>query len=349
VRALTLRPGIPGSLSVEEMAEPPESEGPVLVESLAVGLCGTDMEIVNGRYGEAPPGSPRLVLGHENLGRVAQAPPDSGLAAGDLVVGIVRRPDPVPCPACAVGEWDMCRNGQYTEHGIKGRHGFARQRWRGEPDAMVRLDPALAEVGVLLEPATIVAKAWEHLERIGHRAFWRPTTVGITGAGPVGLLAALLGVQRGLEVHVFDVVTGGPKPALVSALGARYHHESLPDSGLAPDIVIECTGVPAVVLDVMTHSGVDGVVCLTGVSTVGAALPLDIGGLNRDVVLQNDVVFGTVNANRRHYDAAAAALAKADRQWLGRLITRRVPLSAYRDGFARTPEDVKVVLDLDQD
>jgi glucose 1-dehydrogenase len=349
VRALTLRPGVPGSFTVQDLDEPPEDEGSVLVDGLAVGLCGTDVEIVNGKYGTAPPGAEFLVLGHENLGRVAQAPAGSGLSAGDLVVAIVRRPDPVPCPACAAGEWDMCRNGRYTEHGIVGLHGFARRRWREQPDALVRLEPALAEVGVLLEPATIVAKAWEQVERIGHRAFFQPRCAAITGAGPIGLLAALLAVQRGLEVHVFDIVTSGPKPDLVRALGATYHHGKLPDSGLAPDIVVECTGVPGVVVDAMTCSGIDGIVCLTGVSTVGAVLPLDIGGLNREVVLQNDVVFGTVNANRRHYDAAAEALAAADRSWLARLITRRVPLESYRDAFARTPEDVKVVLTLDQD
>jgi len=90
-------------------------------------------------------------------------------------VGIVRRPDPVPCPACALGEWDMCRNGQYTEHGIKGRHGFARERWRADPDGLVRIDAGLADVGVLLEPTTIVAKAWEQIDRIGRRAFFDPT------------------------------------------------------------------------------------------------------------------------------------------------------------------------------
>lgn len=328
------------------MDEPAEAEGSILVDGVAVGLCGTDMEIVNAEYGEAPPGAEFLVLGHENLGRVAQAPPDSGLTEGDLVVGFVRRPDPVPCPACAAGEWDMCRNGGYTEHGIKGLHGFARQRWRAAPDALVRLDPALAEVGVLLEPTTIVAKAWEQVERIGQRAFFQPATAVVMGAGPVGLLAALLAAQRGLSVHVFDVVTTGVKPDLVRALGATYHPESLPDSGLAPDLVIECTGVPKVVVDVLNRNGVDGIVCLTGVSSVGSAQPLDIGGLNRDIVLQNDVVFGTVNANRRHYDAACRALLAADRSWLQRLITRRVPLESYRDAFTRTPDDVKVVLEL---
>jgi glucose 1-dehydrogenase len=346
MRALTVQPGMKDSLAVTDVDEPPDDDGPVLVEALAVGLCGTDSEIVAGEYGQAPPGSERLVLGHENLGRVSQAPDGSGLSPGDLVVGIVRRPDPVPCRACAAGEWDMCRNGQYLEHGIKGLHGFARERWRAHPDAVVTVDAALGGSAVLLEPTTIVAKAWEQIERIGARAFFEPRTVVVTGAGPVGLLAALLGVQRGLDVHVLDRVTDGPKPGLVHDLGATYHASSLPDSGLAPDIVIECTGVASVVLDVLTGTGNDGIACLTGVSTVGAALPFDVGGMNREAVLQNDVVFGTVNANRRHYQAAADALARADRAWLARLITRRLPLDQAVAGFARQPDDVKVVLDL---
>ena len=120
MRGLTVRPGVAGSARVEEVAAPRPEDGAVLVDTLAVGVCGTDLEIAAGEYGEAPAGEDRLVLGHESLGRVREAPPGSGLAEGDLVVGIVRQPDPVPCPSCAVGEWDMCRNGRYTEHGIKG-------------------------------------------------------------------------------------------------------------------------------------------------------------------------------------------------------------------------------------
>src|SRR5665811_1924866 len=169
--------------------------------------------------------------------------------SGDVVVGIVRRPDPVPCPACALGEWDMCRNGHYTEHGIKGRHGFARDRWRADPEGLARVDPGLADVGVLLEPATIVAQAWEQIDRIGGRAFFDPKVAVVTGAGPVGLLAALLGVQRGLEVHVFGRASDGPKPGLVRDLGAVYHTDTLTESRIRADVMVECTGATSVVLE----------------------------------------------------------------------------------------------------
>ncbi|MBT1001665.1 glucose 1-dehydrogenase [Paenarthrobacter sp. DKR-5] len=348
MHALTVTPGTKNSLNLRDVPEPKEQEGSVLVDALAVGLCGTDIEIVDADYGEAPSGQDYLVLGHENLGRVRQAPAGSGLAAGDLVVGIVRRPDPVPCAACAAGEWDMCRNGLYTEHGIKGRDGFARERWRGNPEDMVKLDAALSRVGVLLEPATIVAKAWEQIDRIGSRAFFDPHVAVVTGAGPVGLLAALLGVQRGLEVHVYDRVQDGPKPGLVAGLGATYHTDSLPDSGVKADVLIECTGASPLVLDVIRHGAPDAITCLTGVSGTGRNSSVDVGAVNRREVLGNEVVFGTVNANRRHYDAAAKALAAADHTWLERLISRRVPLTGFDDAFDRRPDDVKVVLDLEQ-
>ena len=346
MRALTVRPGQRDSLELVDLPEPDEADGAVLVDGLAVGLCGTDVEIVSGQYGSAPTGDDRLVLGHENLGRVRDAPGGSGLAEGDLVVGIVRRPDPVPCAACAAGAWDMCRNGRYTEHGITGLHGFARERWRADPDAVVRLDDALEGVGVLLEPTTVVAKAWQQVERVGRRAWWQPHVAVVTGAGPVGLLAALLAVQQGLEVHVFDLVTDGPKPDLVRRLGATYHTQSLPDSGVQADVRVECTGVAQVVLDVLQHSAPDGIACLTGVSSTGRTTPVDVGALNRRTVLGNGVVLGSVNANREHYEAAAGALRDADPAWLGDLITRRVPLAQYEEAFAHQDDDVKVVLDV---
>ncbi|HLI23561.1 MAG TPA: glucose 1-dehydrogenase [Acidimicrobiales bacterium] len=346
MRAVTVVPEKKGSVDLTDLPEPPDTDGPVLVRTRAVGVCGTDIEIIDGDYGWAPEGEERLAIGHESLGEVIEAPDNSGLRPGDLVVGIVRRPDPVPCANCAVGEWDMCRNGQYTEWGIKAHHGYARERYRITPDFVVKVDPGLGDLGVLLEPTTVVAKAWDHIERIGNRAVWRPRKVLITGAGPIGLLAALLGVQRDLEVHVLDQVTDGLKPELVSALGATYHHGTVKDAAVDADVVIECTGVGQLVFDAMESTATDGVVCLTGVSSGGRSLPVDAGLLNRQMVLGNDVVFGSVNANRRHYEAGATALAGADKDWLTRLITRTVPLGSWQEAYQRRPGDVKTVLSL---
>ncbi|MEJ2625732.1 MAG: glucose 1-dehydrogenase [Pseudolabrys sp.] len=344
MRALTVQPGLAHSEQLEEVPAPPPSEGDVLVDALALGICGTDREIMAGDYGWAPPGKQRLIIGHESLGRVADAPADSDFKAGDLVVGIVRRPDPVPCPACAAGEWDMCRNGQYTERGIKQRNGYGSEQWRIERDFLVKIDPALDTLGVLMEPTSIVAKAWEFVERFAAlNTYWQPRVALVTGAGPVGLLAALLGQQRGYEMHVLDRQADGPKPDLTRALGATYHNGDL--GNLEPNIVIECTGASTVVLDVLRRSAPTGIVCLAGVSSGGHRIDFDVGGFNRSMVLENDLVFGTVNANRRHYRAAAQALAKADKDWLSGLITRRVPLARWREALEVRPDDIKVVLD----
>ena len=210
MRALTVEPGVANSIELADVSPPPAGAGDGLVRALALGICGTDREIIAGEYGAPPPGARDLILGHESLGRVEEAPQGSGFARGDLVVGIVRRPDPVPCAACAIGEWDMCRNGLYTERGIKERNGYGAEQFRIERDFAVKLDPALGLLGVLLEPASVVAKAWEHVERIGRRSrSWQPRVALITGAGPVGLLAALLGAQRGLELHILDRNTRG--------------------------------------------------------------------------------------------------------------------------------------------
>ncbi|MFV0137799.1 glucose 1-dehydrogenase [Streptomyces sp. HMX87] len=351
MRALTVRPGRRGSLAVEDVEEPTPAAGELLVRGLALGVCGTDREIASGDYGQAPPGRDRLVLGHESLGRVERAPEGSGFAAGDLVVGVVRRPDPEPCGACAHGEFDMCRNGRYRERGIKELDGYGAGLWRVEPDYAVGVDAGLGLAGVLTEPTSVVAKAWEQIEAVGRRAWFRPRRVMVTGAGPIGLLAALLGRQRGLDVHVLDRVTDGPKPELVRSLGATYHSEDAPDAlaAVRPDIVVEATGAGRVVFDSIRATAAYGIVCLTGVSPAGRRLTVDAGSMNREIVLENDAVVGSVNANLRHYRQAAEALARADREWLHRLLTRRLPLERAAEAFDHHPDDVKTVITLDAD
>ncbi len=349
MQALTVEPGRADTAQVDDVPDPTPGEGELLVRAVAVGVCGTDKEIVRGEYGWAPPGRQRLVLGHESLGRVEHAPPDSGFSPGDLVVGVVRRPDPEPCGACARGEWDMCRNGRYTERGIKSLDGFASQLWTTPADYTVAVDAGLGSAGVLTEPTSVVAKAWEQVDRTGDRAWFSPRTVLVTGAGPIGLLAAMIGVQRGLDIHVLDRVTEGVKPELVESLGATYHHEGLAAAASAarPDVVIEATGVGSVAFEAMAETSPYGIVCLTGVSPRGRTLKIDAGALNRELVLENDVVVGSVNANMRHYQAAADHLARADVAWLRRLITTTLPLEDFATAFEQERDDVKVVISLE--
>jgi glucose 1-dehydrogenase len=210
----------------------------------------------------------------------------------------------------------------------------------------VRLDPALGELGVLLEPTTVVAKAWEHTERIGARSWFQPKVALVTGAGPIGLLAALLARQRGLETHVVDLVTEGPKPRLVAELGAHYHAGPVSELAVAPDIVIECTGIGQVIIAALQKTARGAVVALTGLAHDDRTIEMQSGTINKELVYGNKVVFGSVNAARRHYDQAADALAQADPGWLSQLITRRVTPEDWPLALKKGAEDIKIVIDM---
>ncbi len=334
MKAITVEPMKAGSARLEDVPEPDIHNGSVLVEAVAAGVCGTDVEIASGKYGWAPPGKTRLMLGHESLGRVLDPGPRCGLKPGDLVVGIVRRPDPVPCPNCAVGEWDMCRNGQYTERGIKQIDGYMSERWRIEPEYAIKVDPTLGILGVLLEPTTVVVKAWEHVLAVGRRAFWEPKTrPRDRGRAQSACSGPCWASNIGLEVHVLDRAETGPKPELVRALGATYHTGSVADVGFEPDVIMECTGVGQLIGDSLRIIAASGVVCLTGVGH-GGQIPkiTTAGAIASAAVLKNNVVIGSVNANKRHWYKAAEALARADRSWLARLITTRESPETFTAG-----------------
>jgi threonine dehydrogenase-like Zn-dependent dehydrogenase len=237
----------------------------------------------------------------------------------------------------------MCRNGQYTERGIKEIDGFMSERWRIEPEYAMKVDPSLGLLGVLIEPTTVVAKAWEQIAAVGQRAFWEPRTVLVTGAGPIGLLAALLGKQRGLVIHVLDRVESGAKPELVRALGATYHIGNVAGVGFEPDIIVECTGVGQVIADSIRAMGAGGILCLTGVGS-GGPTGLTTADVAAEMVLRNNVVVGSVNANKRHWYKAGESLTRADRSWLAHLVTRRERPEDFMRALERTPEDIKVVI-----
>lgn len=344
MKAITVEPGKPGSVKLEEIAEPDIRDGSIVVEAIAAGVCGSDIEIAEGKYGWAPPGKTRLVLGHESLGRIIDPGPSGGFNKDDLVAGIVRRPDPVPCPNCATGEFDMCSNGRYTERGIKQIDGFMSERWRIEPEYAIKIDPSLGILGILLEPLAVVAKAVEQVGIIGRRSFWQPEKVLVTGAGPIGLLAALCLQNHGVEVHVLDRSDTGSKPDLVRSLGAIFHSGIVSDLEFEPDAIIECTGVGQVIYDSIRKIGANGIVCLTGIGQGGINSGAAVADVAASAVLKNNLIFGSVNANKRHWYKASQVLARADRSWLAKLITRLEKPENFKSAFERKSDDIKVVI-----
>ena len=357
MRAVVVTPRKAGSGRLAEVPAPQPRDGEVLVQVHQVGLDGTDAEILQGQYGEAPPGDDYLIIGHESLGRVAEAAGGvEGLSAGDWVVAIVRRPDPVPCRNCAAGEWDMCLNGQYTERGIKGRHGFLAELYTEAPDFLVKIPTEVSDVAVLLEPLSIVEKAVEQIKRIQSRLVWRPERAVVLGAGSIGLLAGMLLRLEGIEVHFYDAAEPRLKRDLAEATGANYiwagehklGHELAAEIGPV-DIVLEATGFSPLAFDAMDMVAPNGVVCLTGVSGGSRKLEISADHLNLEMVLSNKVVFGTVNANRHHFESGVRHLQEIEIRWpglLSKMITRRLQLKDFADAFERSPGHVKSIVEM---
>ncbi len=322
------------------------------MRGVRLGLCGTDHEINAGLYGTAPDGSEHLILGHESLGRVARAAGD--FAEGTYVVAMVRRPD--GCPNCARGEQDMCLWGDYTERGIRGRHGFGSEWWSERPQYLVRIPDKLRAVAVLLEPTSVVEKAVRHAFRMQERAHWEPKRAVVAGAGPIGILGAMLLRLGGLEVTVFERSEKPERRALLARIGASYAAtnvtplQEIAGGGGPIDLAVEATGSAQVAFDLMQRLGTNGALALTSVTGGDATADLPIARLNRDLVLGNRLVFGSVNANRVDFEHGVRDLGEAERRWpgfLASLITRRVQLADAAAAVAHDPRQIKTVVELE--
>ena len=341
MRALTVYPGSPGSGGVREVPDPVPAEGEVLVEVIRAGVCGTDSEIERGEYGAAPDGDRVLVLGHECLGR---------LEDGSLVVPSVRRPD--GCPECLAGEQDMCLWGRYRERGINGLHGFCAERFAERPEYLVPVPRELEAVAVLLEPLTIGEKALRHTFAAQQRMrAWRPERAIVTGAGPVGLLAAIAMRLRGLEVTVVERAHKPERAVLLETIGARYAVTArTPFDTLGPaDLILEATGSSGVAFGSVALLKPNGALILTSVTGGGRSLDLPADELNKRIVLQNLLVLGSVNANALDFRAGIEDLRSAEARWpgvLASLITRRVPLAEAAAALRRDPRDIKTVVEV---
>ena len=349
MRALTVIPGKAGSGALREVPDPDPQAGEVLVEVIRVGIDGTDTEIARGEYGTAPAGSDVLVIGHEAFGRVARGSPT--LPEGAPVVASVRRPD--GCPNCARGEPDMCLWGTYTERGIRGLHGFCAERYAERPDYLFAVPEWIADVAVLLEPLTIGEKAVRHAQAAQRRmTTWEPRRALVAGAGPVGILAALVLRLRGLAVSVVERTEKADRRALLARIGAAYAATSVtPLEEIIPDgidLAIEATGAAQVAFALMPLIGPNGVLVLTSVTGGARTLEVPADDINRDLVLRNALVLGTVNANAVDFRQGIVDLGAAEERWPGfllSLITRRVPLERAAEALAHDPRHIKTVVE----
>ena len=338
MKAVAVFPGKPGSMHLTDLPEPSVEDVPdrrgVLVEVLRVGVDGTDEEINAGEYGAAPEGYDFLVTGHESFGRVLEVGPNvADLRPDDHVTATVRRPGASLYDR--IDAYDITTDDTYYERGINLLHGFLTERYVEDPEYIVKVPAALKEVGVLMEPISIVEKGVEQAYEIQRRlGIWRPRRAAVVGAGSLGLLATLILRLRGLEVTT--LARAAPptlNSELVEALDARYestHELPLPQAAekYGPfDLIFEATGASSVAFEGMEALGKNGVLVLTGIS--GGDRKIEVPGdrILNGFVLGNKVVVGTVNANRRHFERGVQDVALAEAQypgWLERLLTHPV-------------------------
>jgi glucose 1-dehydrogenase len=357
MKAIVVTPGQRDSIHMRDMPDPKMKPDQVAVKMLRVGLCGTDAEINHGLYGKPPDGDEFLILGHENLGVVEEVGKKvKGWKAGDLVVSTVRRPCG-RCPQCRQGENDMCSSGQYTERGIMRRHGFMAQYYVESPAFMNKIPKEIRDFAVLLEPMSVVQKGIDHTYRLQSRLKgWKPKFAMVLGAGPIGLLAAAVLRVRGLRTVVIGREDEtSVKAQLARQFGAEYvsvadkRLRDLPKDTGYPDIAIEATGVSSVGFDAMEILGANGVLCLLSVTAGDTMTAEPTDRINQRLVLGNQVVFGSVNANPRHFKQGVKDFVTIDKKWPGvmsKLLTNRIPWQDHKTWFTERGSGIKSTLEV---
>jgi glucose 1-dehydrogenase len=337
IKAVAVCPGRKNSARLVNVPKPKIASGDrnaVLVKVLAVGVDGTDKEILAAEYGAPPAGDPFLITGHESFGIVEETGPDVvGLRPGDFVVATVRRPGSSLYDA--IGTYDMTTDATYFERGINLRHGYLTEYYIEEPEYLIKVPAGLKDVAVLLEPTSIVEKGIAQAYEIQRRLrVWRPRKAAVLGAGTIGLLATMALRARGLEVHTFSK-TDRPylNADLIEEIGATYHSTNqLPVVDAAEsvgpfDIIFEATGFSPLVFEAMEALGKNGVLVLSSVTGGNRTVEIPSDRINLGFVLGNKVMVGTVNANREYFEIGVNDFAKAEVTWPGwlrKLLTHRV-------------------------
>ena len=349
MKAVAVKPGVKESVHIVEMDEPklesvPAGRG-VKIKMLRVGGCGTDREINHAEYGTAPDGFDFLVLGHENLGQIVEVGANvPEFSVGDYVVGTVRRPGRSIYDL--IGEQDMTTDTEYFERGISRLHGYFAEFAVESADYIVRLPQTLREVGVLLEPLSIVEKGLQQAYEIQERAHvWRPKRAAVIGTGSVGLLTVMAMRMRDLEVTAFgkDTRAGYKNAELCEEIGAKYLSTaeiSVADAAKqhgAFDIILECTGYSPIIWDAAQGLARNGVLILTSVTGGNRTAEIASDKINFEFVLGNKLMFGSVNASREHFAQGVKDLALCEAMhpdWLDKMLTHPiVGIENYRQMF----------------
>ncbi|MFC1892838.1 glucose 1-dehydrogenase [Chloroflexota bacterium] len=353
MKAGVVKPGQKNSAGLIEMDMPVISSGQALVRLLELGIDGTDIEINQGEYGEAPPDKDFIVLGHEAVGQI-ENPGTTKLYKDDLVVPMVRRPD--ECIDCQRGQLDMCLEGKYQECGIKGAHGFLREYLAEDADFLVPVPKELRNIAVLAEPTSIATKGMEQAIEFHNRSANPINIAMVLGAGPLGLLTTALLKLHDYNTYTLDIVPKSSlKAQLIKSIGANYLDGnespvvSLSDKIGNLDLIMEATGNSTIAFQAMSALGTNGVLCLMGVSTGQKPLEINASCLNMQMVLGNKMVFGTVSSNRGHFERSVQSLTIMEQKWpgwLSRLITRRLTLDKFRDALDPGPDNIKTVIEL---
>ncbi|TMV48987.1 glucose dehydrogenase [Paenibacillus mesophilus] len=379
MKAVVIRNGTDRQyVTVADLPVPiPTGRDDVLIRVLSVGLDGTDREIVRDRYGVLPEGAEQMVIGHELLGVIEQAGPESGLTRGELATALVRRPcGDAACAACRHGQQDYCQSGAYTERGIRGADGFLSEYVVEQARYVVPIPAVCAPYGVLVEPQSIVEKVCSQIAIVQQRVKWEPRTALITGSGPLGILTALTCRTMGLDTHVWSRSgDDSVNASLIRRCGAFYHEAkddggtALPDtqppgaedrhftSGLQqfaesqdirPDIIWECSGHTPLAFESIQLLNPNGVLAILGVTSGSRRLHIPCDLLNQEMVLKNKCIIGSVNASRADFVTGIRRLQEMERDFPGLLDS----MMTDRLAMAQVPEldfssvAVKAVVDL---
>lgn len=356
MKSIAVIPKHKNSAHFRDVPTPNIHEDEVLIRSIRAGVCATDREIHEGLYGTAPEGKEYLILGHESCGIIEKVGKNVyGLCPGQSVVRMVRRPCS-GCDNCNHNLNDMCSTGKFTESGIKGLDGCMAEYFKDQFQYLIPIPAELKEVNIFLEPLSVVEKAYRQVRELQRRLIWKPRTALIIGAGPIGLLQAMLLVEQKMDVYVLArSPPGNKKSQLVHQMGAKYLSttttslEQIANAIGKPDFIIEASGDSRLAFEAMRMVNNNGVVCLTSITGGNKEITIPSDNMNLEYVLGNKIVFGTVNANIVDYYHGVKSLGRFMERWpeiLPNMITRRIPLAEYEKFLQPANEDIKVTIEI---